>query len=160
MLMGEFKQEVLRINNKANMEVFKQGLLSQRIDVFRNEVVITAKNRRVNVLAYDALDRQTTEMMDRALIVRHKKIFIQMMQDELGVKVLSHLKDYDPELEISASVSIFEKNIEDPPPDRLRRRQLSMWASTEFCTFCEGGRGWRSRQPIPAQKDGPYESCN
>ena len=59
MLMGEFKQEVLRINNKANMEVFKQGLLSQRIDVFRNEVVITAKNRRVNVLAYDALDRQT-----------------------------------------------------------------------------------------------------
>ena len=122
MLMGEFKQEVLRINNKANMEVFKQGLLSQRIDVFRNEVVITAKNRRVNVLAYDALDRQTTEMMDRALIVRHKKIFIQMMQDELGVKVLSHLKDYDPDLEISASVSIFEKNIEELLPELTLRR--------------------------------------
>ena len=85
-------------------------------------VVITAKNRRVNVLAYDALDRQTTEMMDRALIVRHKKIFIQMMQDELGVKVLSHLKDYDPELEISASVSIFEKNIEELLPELTLRR--------------------------------------
>ena len=116
MQMGEFKQEVLRINNKANMEVFKQGLLSQRIDIFRNEVVITAKNRRVNVLAFGALDKQTTDMMDRALIVRHKKVFAEMMRDELGVTVLSHLKDYDPELEISASVTIFEKNIDELLP--------------------------------------------
>lgn len=117
MQMGEFKQEVLRINNKVNMEVFKQGLLSQRIDVFRNEVVITAKNRRVNVLAFGALDKQTTDMMDRALIVRHKKIFAEMMRDELGVTVLSHLKDYDPDLEISASVTIFEKNIDELLPE-------------------------------------------
>lgn len=117
MQMGEFKQEVLRINNKVNMEVFKQGLLSQRIDVFRNEVVITAKNRRVNVLAFGALDKQTTEMMDRALIVRHKKLFAEMMQSELGVTVLSHLKDYDPDLELSASVTIFEKNIDELLPE-------------------------------------------
>ena len=117
MQMGEFKQEVLRINNKVNMEVFKQGLLSQRIDVFRNEVVITAKNRRVNVLAFGALDKQTTDMMDRALIVRHKKVFVEMMRDELGVTVLSHLKDYDPDLEISASVTIFERNIDELLPE-------------------------------------------
>ena len=116
MQMGEFKQEVLRINNKVNMEVFKQGL-SQRIDVFRNEVVITAKNRRVNVLAFGALDKQTTDMMDRALIVRHKKVFAEMMRDELGVTVLSHLKDYDPDLEISASVTIFERNIDELLPE-------------------------------------------
>lgn len=117
MQMGEFKQEVLRINNKVNMEVFKQGLLSQRIDVFRNEVVINAKNRRVNVLAFGALDKQTTDMMDRALIVRHKKLFAEMMRDELGVTVLSHLKDYDPDLEISASVTIFERNIDELLPE-------------------------------------------
>ena len=117
MQMGEFKQEVLRINNKVNMEVFKQGLLSQRIDVFRNEVVITAKNRRVNVLAFGALDKQTTDMMDRALIVRHKKLFAEMMRDELGVTVLSHLKDYNPDLEISASVTIFERNIDELLPE-------------------------------------------
>ena len=116
MQMGEFKQEVLRINNKVNMEVFKQGLLSQRIDVFRNEVVITAKNRRVNVLAFGALDKQTTDMMDRALIVRHKKLFAEMMRDELGVTVLSHLKDYDPDWEISSSVTIFERNIDELLP--------------------------------------------
>ena len=56
-------------------------------------------------------------MMDRALIVRHKKLFAEMMQNELGVTVLSHLKDYDPDLELSASVTIFEKNIDELLPE-------------------------------------------
>lgn len=116
MLMGEFKQEVLRINNKANMEVFKQGLLSQRVDVIRNAVVIIAKNRRVNVLAYEEVGKQVTESMDRALIKRYKKVFAQLMKEELGVEILSHLKDYDPALELSVSVTIFNQNIEDLLP--------------------------------------------
>ena len=40
MLMGEFKQEILRINNKVNMEIFKQGLLTQRVDVMHNRAEI------------------------------------------------------------------------------------------------------------------------
>ena len=117
MQMGEFKQEVLRINNKVNMELFKQGLLSQRINVFRNEVVITAKNRRLNALAVAALDKQTTATMDRALISCYKRVFIDTIERELGVKVLAHLKAYDPDLEISASVTIFEKNIDELLPE-------------------------------------------
>ena len=102
MQMGEFKQEVLRINNKVNMELFKQGLLSQRINVFRNEVVITAKNRRLNALAFAALDKQTTATMDRALIICYKRVFIDTIE---------------PDLEISASVTIFEKNIDELLPE-------------------------------------------
>lgn len=116
MLMGEFKQEIQRINNKANMEVFKQGLLSQRVDVIRNAVVITAKNRRVNVLAYEEVDMRVTESMDRALIKRYKKVFAQMMREEMGIEILAHFKDYDPELEISVSVTLFDQSIEDLLP--------------------------------------------
>jgi len=116
MLMGQFKQEVQRINNRVNMEVFNQGLLSQRVDVIRNAVVITAKNRRVNVLSYEEVDKQVTESMDRALINRFKKLFARMMKEELGVEILSHLKDYDPNLEISVSVTIFDRNVEDILP--------------------------------------------
>lgn len=116
-LMGEFKQEILRINNKVNMEVFAQGLLSQRVEVFQDKVLIVAKNRRVKVLSLvDQMDREATEQMDRALILRHKKRFIEEMKKEMGVTVLSHLKDYDPDLEISISVSFFEKPIEELLP--------------------------------------------
>ena len=118
MQMGEFKQEILRINNKVNMEVFNQGLLSQRVDIFRDKVLITAKNRRVSVLSIShTMDKNTTEIMDRVLIVRFKELFCAEVEEELGLKVLSHLKDYDPELEISVSVSIFEKPIEELLPD-------------------------------------------
>ena len=118
MQMGEFKQEILRINNKVNMEVFNQGLLSQRVDIFRDKVLITAKNRRVSVLSIShTMDKNTTEIMDRVLIVRFKELFCAEVEEELGLKVLSHLKYYDPELEISVSVSIFEKPIEELLPD-------------------------------------------
>ena len=118
MQMGEFKQEILRINNKVNMEVFNQGLLSQRVDIFRDKVLITAKNRRVSVLSIShTMDKNNTEIMDRVLIVRFKELFCAEVEEELGLKVLSHLKDYDPELEISVSVSIFEKPIEELLPD-------------------------------------------
>lgn len=128
MLMGEFKQEILRINNEVNMTVFSQGLLAQRAEVFGDKVLIVAKNRRVRALhLVDELDRKATEAMDRALIYQHKRLFIEEVQRQLGLTVLSHLKDYDPKLEISISVSIFEKPVEElisflftPTPERTK----------------------------------------
>ena len=124
MLMGEFKQEILRINNKVNMEVFGQGLLSQTAYVIQDKVLIIAKNRRVAVLRPmegAEIDPEITDRMDRALVIRHKQRFIREVGEELGLVVLSHLKDYDPKLEISISVSVFEKNIEDLLPDIKKR---------------------------------------
>ena len=119
MLMGEFKQEILRINNKVNMEVFGQGLLSQQAYVLQDKVLIVAKNHRVAVLRQmegDESVREAVETMDRALIVRFKQRFIQMAGEELGVEVLSHMKDYDPKLEISTSVSVFDRPVEELLP--------------------------------------------
>lgn len=124
MLMGEFKQEILRINNKVNMEIFKQGLLTQRVDVMHNRAVIIAKNRRVAVLDLPyVMDKASTEIMDRTLINIFKQRFIQLMKEELGVTVVAHLKDYDPEHEIAASVTFFEDTVEQllpklPSPQR------------------------------------------
>ena len=113
MLMGEFKQEILRINNKVNMEVFKQGVLTQRVDVMHNRAVIVARNRRVSLLSLPyEMDKASTEVMDRTLINIFKQRFIQLMQEELGLTVIAHLKDYDPALEISASVTFFDRQVE------------------------------------------------
>jgi len=114
MLMGEFKQEILRINNKVNMEVFKQGLLTQRVDILHNRAVIVAKNRRVSLLSLPyEMDKASTEIMDRTLINIFKQHFIRLMKEELGVTVVAHLKDYDPDIEVSVSVTFFEKPVEE-----------------------------------------------
>ena len=117
MLVGEFKQEVIRINNKVNMEVFGQGLLSQRVEIFQDKILIIANNRRVKVLSMvDRTDNATTKLMDVALITEFKERFILMMEEQMGLRVLSHLKDYDPKLEISISVTILEKPVEELLP--------------------------------------------
>lgn len=118
MLMGEFKQEILRINNKVNMEVFKQGVLTQRVDVMHNRAVIVARNRRVSLLSLPyEMDKASTEVMDRTLINIFKQRFIQLMQEELGLTVIAHLKDYDPALEISASVTFFDRQVDELLPE-------------------------------------------
>lgn len=116
--MGEFKQEILKINNRVNMVVFNQGLLSQRVDVLGDKVLITAVNRRVSVLSISQeMDENTTGMLDRILILRFKSLFIREVEDRLGLKVVAHLKDYDSATEISVSVSIFERPVQEVLPD-------------------------------------------
>ncbi len=118
MLMGEFKQEILRINNKVNMEVFKQGLMTQRVDIMHDRAVIVAKNKRVSLLSLPyEMDKASTEIMDRTLINIFKQHFIRLMKEELGVTVVAHLKDYDPDIEVSASVTFFEKPVEELLPE-------------------------------------------
>lgn len=124
MQMGEFKQELLRINNKVNMEVFNQGLLQQRVDIIWNRVVITAKNRRVSVLSIShEMDRNTTEIMDRILIIKFKQLFLDEVERCLGIRPLAHLKDYEPDLELSISVTVFDKPVEELLPELSVRRE-------------------------------------
>lgn len=117
MQLGEFKQEIIRINNKVNIEVFGQGLKSQRVEIFQDKIIIIAHNNRVKMLSMvERTDNLTSKIMDIALIMEFKDRFITAMDEYLGIKVLTHLKDYDPKTEISASVSILEKPVEELLP--------------------------------------------
>ncbi len=113
MLLGDFKQEILKLNNKVNMEMFGVGLRWQKIEVMDDKAIIIANNKRVKALsAIDHKDAITSKLIDIALILEFKERFIKEVENSLGIKALAHLKDYDPGTEISFSVTIFEKDIE------------------------------------------------
>ncbi|MDL2236077.1 Na-translocating system protein MpsC family protein [Christensenellaceae bacterium OttesenSCG-928-L17] len=117
MQMGEFKQEVMKLNNRVNMEVFNQGLHRQKVDIIQDKILITAHNNRVKVLSVvDKYDMDTTRRMDLALIKEFKERFILYMLEDLGVTVLTHMKDYDPKLELSLSVTILTQPVEELLP--------------------------------------------
>jgi len=112
-LLGEFKQEFMRLNNKINMEVFGQGLIWQRMEIFGDKVLIIAHNKRVKALAsIDRQDNLHSKLTDIALIIDYKERFIKNVEEAMGIKVLAHLKDYDPVTELSFSVSILEKDVD------------------------------------------------
>jgi uncharacterized protein YbcI len=125
MQMGEFKQEIMKVNNRVNMEVFNQGLKAQKVEVFQDKILIVANNNRVKALAVvDGRDRLATKMMDIALLMEFKDRFAAALEDHLGIKALSHLKDYDPKLELSISITILEKPVEELLPLISKKQNL------------------------------------
>ncbi len=125
MLMGEFKQELMKVNNRVNMEVFSQGLKNQKVEVVNDKVLIIAHNNRVKVLSVvDRTDMVTTRMMDLALIKEFKDRFVIAFEEHFGVGVLTHMKDYDPKLEISISVTVLEAPLEELLPLMQKRMNV------------------------------------
>lgn len=117
MLVGEFKQEIMKVNNGVNMEVFNQGLTHQKVEILQDKVLIIAHNNRVKVLSVvDKNDLMATRMMDLALLMEFKNRFVKAAEERFGVRVLAHMKDYDPKLELSFSVTVFERPIEELLP--------------------------------------------
>jgi hypothetical protein len=114
MLLGDFKQVVMKINNKANIEVFGQGLAAQRLEIINDKILIIAHNKRAKVLStIDHKNSLTSRLSDMALITEFKQLFIMYMREELGIRVLTHLKDYDPAYQLSVSVTLLEKPVEE-----------------------------------------------
>ena len=117
MLMGEFKQEILKINNAVNMEIFNQGLNYHRVDIVGDKAIIIARNNRVKVLrVLDNFDVSTSRVADLALLTEFKRRFVKVAEEHFGVPILSFVKDYDPKLEMSVSVIFFEHPIEELLP--------------------------------------------
>jgi len=117
MQMGEFKQEMLKINNSINMEIFSQGLHQQRVEIVGDKVIIIARNNRVKVLSVvDKCDPFVARSVDVALLMEFKRRFIKVAEEHFGVPILSFMKDYDPKLERSVSVTFYDRPVEEILP--------------------------------------------
>ena len=124
MLQGEFKQEMLKINNAVNMEVFNQGLHQQRIEIVGDKVIIIARNNRVKVLSvFDRCDPGFSRSADLVLLTEFKRRFVKLAEEHFGVPILSFIKDYDPKLEMSVSVTFYTQPVEDLLPHMNVQKQ-------------------------------------
>lgn len=113
MLIGEFKQEIMRINNKVNLGLYGQGLAWQKVEILQDKVLIIANNKRLHALsAIDQKDNLTTTLIDYGLLVEYKRRLKQELESNIKLKVLAVMKDYDPATEIAFTFIIFEKPVE------------------------------------------------
>ncbi|QTX32106.1 DUF2294 domain-containing protein [Aminithiophilus ramosus] len=102
---GTFKQEVMRINNAINQELFGVGLLWQKVELSDDRVLIIAKNRRVRALtALDGRDGLTTRLIDIALLEEYKRRFLEALKRRFPLPFRALLKDYDPVEELAFSL--------------------------------------------------------
>lgn len=108
--LGQLKQQFMVINNQVNHEIFGRGLRKQKVYIIENKIFIIAENQRVPALA--TLDRQgvPTREIDLVLLDTYKARLKELVENKLGLRVKTVLKDYDPVNEISGNILIIEES--------------------------------------------------
>lgn len=117
MLLGDFKQEIMKRHNTVNVKVFGQGLRWQRVEIIQDKIIIIANNKRVKALTtLDEKDRFTTRLIDIALLVEFKELFRNDLMNFLNCTPPVVLKDYDPSSEISMCAVLLDKDVQEMLP--------------------------------------------
>lgn len=107
---GDLKQEILRLYNAVNQDMWRIGVRRQRVDLLGDQIVIVAEHERVPALAVlDADHRPLTRMVDGALLDENKRRLKDVLSRALGVPIRVILKDYDPDTQMAATVILLER---------------------------------------------------
>ncbi len=110
---GELKQEIIKIYNSINQEIFGTGIKSQKVDISGDKVFIFATHKRIPALKIlDGSNRSLTASVDILLMEANKRMLKQQIESKLGLEVKLVLKDYDPETELSGTVILFKEPLE------------------------------------------------
>ncbi|WP_091166982.1 Na-translocating system protein MpsC family protein [Paenibacillus sp. 1_12] len=111
--IGVLKQEIIKIYNSINQEIFGTGIKSQKIEISGDKVLIFATHKRIPALKIlDESNRSLTASVDTLLMEANKKMLKEQLEQSLGLKVKLVLKDYDPITEYSGTVIVFEHHLE------------------------------------------------
>ncbi|TYP49211.1 Na-translocating system protein MpsC family protein [Thermosediminibacter litoriperuensis] len=112
--LGDFKQEVMKINNQVNEEMYGRGLDWQKIEIIGDKIIIIALNRRISVLKHlDNKDAFTARLMDLALLNEFKIRLKKYFEEATGLKIRSILKDYDPVNQLAGTIIITGEPVEE-----------------------------------------------
>ncbi|MCL6477106.1 MAG: DUF2294 domain-containing protein [Peptococcaceae bacterium] len=104
----------MKVYNSVNQEMFETGVKSLRVDIIGNKIVILANHRRIPGLkALDSVNRPVTRIADVALLDENKRRLKAQFEAELGLKIKTVLKDYDPEHEVAATVAVLYESLTD-----------------------------------------------
>ncbi|QRG66250.1 Na-translocating system protein MpsC family protein [Brevibacillus choshinensis] len=110
---GQFKQELTKVYNEVNLQLFQIGVKRLRVDFVGDRILFMTYHRRVPAIrSVDEKNRELTRMMDILLIDEFKVLLKERLEVKYEIKVVSILKDYDPETELSATVVVLDQNVE------------------------------------------------
>jgi len=110
---GVIKQEIIKIYNSINQEIFGVGIKSQKIDISGDKVFIFATHKRIPALkVLDESNRSLTASVDTLLMEANKRMLKEQIESVLGLEVRLVLKDYDPQTEFSGTVILLKEPLE------------------------------------------------
>lgn len=115
--ISALKNDIMRLNNKVNMDLYGHGIKTQKVYLVHDEVImIVADNKRISALA--ALDScgYNTSSINLVLLNLFKKRLREELQNELGLSIKSILKDYDNPTQTAITNIVLKEPLTDLMP--------------------------------------------
>ncbi|SDG01298.1 Uncharacterized protein YbcI [Fontibacillus panacisegetis] len=110
---GELKQEILRIYNAINKQIFNVGVKQQKVDFVGNKILIMSLNGRVPVLKLlDEDYPSSTRQLDYLLFQIFKRELKAEFERKFQLNIVAVLKDYDAETEFSGTIVVLDRDVE------------------------------------------------
>ncbi|GGF94537.1 Na-translocating system protein MpsC family protein [Paenibacillus abyssi] len=110
---GVLKQEIIKIYNSINQEIFGMGIKSQKIEISGDKAFIFATHKRIPALKIlDESNRGLTANVDVLIMEANKRMLKEQVEKTLGLEVKLVLKDYDPVTEFSGTVILFKEELD------------------------------------------------
>lgn len=110
---GEWKQDILRIYNAINKQIFNVGVKQQKVDFVGNKIVIISLNGRVPILKLlDEDYPQSTRQLDYLLFQVFKREIKAALERQFQLNIVAVLKDYDAETEFSGTIVVLDRDVE------------------------------------------------
>ncbi|MGG6311018.1 Na-translocating system protein MpsC family protein [Paenibacillus macerans] len=120
---GEWKQDILRIYNAINKQIFNVGVKQQKVDFVGNKIVIISLNGRVPVLKLlDEDYPQATRQLDYLLFQVFKREIKAALERQFQLNIVAVLKDYDAETEFSGTIVVLDRDVEQYLKEPLELR--------------------------------------
>ncbi|HJH23924.1 MAG TPA: Na-translocating system protein MpsC family protein [Paenalcaligenes hominis] len=111
--IGVLKQALTRDYNRVNMAIFSGGVISLKIDIVQDKILILANHKRVAALDYLSKENAiVSDLADNYLVKSFKKEFIKLLENDYGFDILSLFKDYDTRSELSLTVIYLKDCVE------------------------------------------------
>ncbi|MEW9672229.1 Na-translocating system protein MpsC family protein [Ammoniphilus sp. 3BR4] len=113
MNLGQLKQELIKDYQEVNQYMFGNGTKHQRVDILGDKILFMAAHRRAPAIrSLDSKKRKETRMMDILLIDEFKVHLKDKLESKYPFKVVTILKDYDPFVELTATVVVMDRDLE------------------------------------------------
>jgi uncharacterized protein YbcI len=111
--VGEFKQELLKVYNTVNKQIFSSGVRRQNVDFVGNKIIILSLNSRVPVLKLlDEDYADSTKYLDHLLTQIFKKQIQTALEKQFNLKIIAVFKDYDAMTEYSGTIICLDRDVE------------------------------------------------
>ncbi|QAT48407.1 DUF2294 family protein [Caproiciproducens sp. NJN-50] len=113
MVAGTFKQEILKVYNSVNRQIFNTGVRQQNVEFAGSKIIILSLNTRIPALKLlDDKHSGTTDYMDHLLTQVFKKEIKTAIEKRFHLNVIAVFKDYDAASEFSGTILCLDRDVD------------------------------------------------